>query len=73
MDGKMSKRQEQKKTSREKNDITTMQLSNSLKLRLKRIQKLNGFDKQDEALDEVLSFYEDANPNILSVGDDNNE
>lgn len=60
-------RQAQKKRSREKNDITTMQLSNELKKRLKRIQKFNQFDKQDEALDEVLSFFEDNHPDILMV------
>lgn len=54
-----TERQAQKKRSRVKNDITTMQLSNSLKARLKKIQLAEHFDKIDEALDEVLSFYED--------------
>lgn len=52
-------RQQQKKKSRERNDITTMQLSRSLKARLTKIQNHYQFDKKDEALDEVLSFYED--------------
>jgi hypothetical protein len=52
-------RQAQKKRSRDKNDITTMQLSNVLKSRLKKIMDNDKFDKLDEALDEVLSFYED--------------
>lgn len=60
-------RQKQKQKSRVKNDITTMQLSRSLKARLKRIQKFIAFDKQDEALDEVLSFYEDNHPELLKV------
>jgi hypothetical protein len=64
-------RKEQKRRSRVKNNVTTMQLSNALKKRIKRIQKLNGFDKQDEALDEILSFYEDAYPNILLMELDN--
>jgi hypothetical protein len=65
-------RQEQKKRSRIKNDITTMQLSNSLKKRIKAIQAQHGFDKQDEALDEIISFYEDNNLDIkyLSNKDD---
>ena len=57
------KRRAQKKLSREKNDITTMQLSNDLKKRLIAIQEHNKFDKQDEALDEVLSYYEDKHIN----------
>ena len=52
-------RQIQKKRSRDKNNVTTMQLSRTLKNRLISIQQLKGFDKQDEALDEILSFYED--------------
>lgn len=56
------KRQDQKKLSREKNDITTMQLSRKLKERLIAVQYQQSFDKQDEALDEVLSFYEDNHP-----------
>ena len=63
-----TERQAQKKRSRAKNDITTMQLSNELKKRLKRIQIFNQFDKQDEALDEVLSYFEDNHPDILLVG-----
>ena len=65
-----NERQQQKKRSRVKNDITTMQLSNSLKNRIKRIQKFNAFDKQDEALDEIVSYYEDQNPEVtLFKGD----
>ena len=41
-----------------------MQLSNALKLRIKRIQKQHQFDKQDEALDEIISFYEDNHHEI---------
>lgn len=66
-----TQRKEQKRRSRVKNNVTTMQLSNALKKRIKRIQKLKGFDKQDEALDEILSFYEDAYPNILLMELDN--
>lgn len=56
-----SERQKQKKRSRDKLDITTMQLSRTLKNKLRAIQEQHGFDKLDEALDEVLSFYEDNN------------
>lgn len=71
---KMNKqRQEQKKRSRIKNDITTMQLSNSLKLRIKDIQKKKGFDKQDEALDEILCFYEDNYQNIELQDDEHDD
>lgn len=66
-------RQEQKKRSRIKNDITTMQLSNSLKLRIKDIQKKKGFDKQDEALDEILCFYEDNYQNIELQDDEHDD
>lgn len=59
-----TQRQEQKKRSRIKNDITTIQLSNALKRRIKRIQKWHTFDKQDEALDEIISFYEDKHHEI---------
>lgn len=54
-----TERQKQKKKSRTKNNITTMQLSSGNKLRLKNIQDLLKFDKLDEALDEILSSYED--------------
>lgn len=59
------KRQAQKKASRVKNNITTMQLTKRMKSRIKRIQTFNGFDKQDEALDDALSFFEDSHPAIL--------
>ena len=52
-------RQAQKKRSRVKNDITTMQLTQGNKTRLKNIQQNEKFDKLEEALDEVLSVYED--------------
>ncbi len=52
-------RQQQKKRSREKNSITTMQLSTGNKARLKKILDTQKFEKLDEALDEVLSSYED--------------
>ena len=52
-------RQAQKKRSRVKNDITTMQLTQGNKTRLKNIQQTEKFDKLEEALDEVLSVYED--------------
>lgn len=64
-------RQKQKKKSRDKNNITTMQLSRLLKSRLVRIQKYNQFDKQDEALDEILGLYEDENPEVLMLELDN--
>lgn len=54
-----AKRNEQKKKSRLKNDITTIQLSNSLKVRLVAIQNDLKFDKQDDALEEVLDYYEE--------------
>jgi len=63
-------RNAQKKRSRDKNDITTMQLTNELKKRLKRVKKFNKLakrEKLDEALDEALSFYEDNHPDILAI------
>lgn len=57
-------RQEQKRRSRVKNDITTMQMSNGIKSRVKRVKKYCDLDKLDEALDELLSFYEDNHPDI---------
>lgn len=59
------------KRSRDKNDITTMQLRKGNKLRLKNILDLHGFESLDEALDEILSFYEDAHTHLsdLSVND----
>ena len=62
-----NKRQEQKKLSRVKNDITTMQLSRSINKRVERVRKFNGFDKKDEALDEMLSFYEEHHPKIMQM------
>jgi hypothetical protein len=53
------KRRLQKKISRDKNGITTMQLSRRLKSKLLKIKCSEGFDKLDEALDEVITFYED--------------
>lgn len=53
-------RQIQKKRSRIKNDITTMQLSKGNKERLKKVQDQFKFEKLEEALDELLSFYEDS-------------
>lgn len=53
------KRRLQKKLSRDKNGITTMQLSHKLKSKLLKIKCAEGFDKLDEALDEVITFYED--------------
>ncbi|GAA5141077.1 hypothetical protein [Thalassotalea piscium] len=58
-------RKKQKKKSRVKNDITTMQLSRSLKARLIRIQEHHQFDKQDEALEEIISDYEETTPEVL--------
>jgi len=58
-------RQKQKKKSRDKNDITTMQLSRNLKSRLIRIQEYHQFDKQDEALEEIISDYEQNTPDVL--------
>ena len=52
-------RQAQKKKSRDKNNITTMQLTRGNKTRLKEIQNTLKFEKLEEALDELLSFYED--------------
>ncbi|ALO34818.1 hypothetical protein CMT41_08885 [Colwellia sp. MT41] len=60
-------RRAQKKKSRTKNDITTIQLSRTLKKRLHLIIKSNGFNKLDEGLDEVLSFYEDNHLAILGM------
>lgn len=60
-------RQEQKKLSRDRNQITTMQLSKVMKARLKRIQKFSKLSKQDEALDEVLCAFEDNHPDILKM------
>ena len=58
-------RRKQKKKSRDKNNITTMQLSRFLKSRLVLIQEFNQFDKQDEALDEVINFYVENHPDVL--------
>jgi len=52
-------RQIQKKRSRLKNNITTMQLSKGNKARLKKIQDELKFEKLEEVLDELLSIYED--------------
>ena len=60
-------RQEQKKLSRDRNQITTMQLSKGMKARLKRVQKFIKLSKQDEALDEVLCAFEDNHPEILKM------
>jgi hypothetical protein len=55
----IEKRRLQKKISRDKNGITTMQLSRRLQSKLLKIKCAEGFDKLDEALDEVITFYED--------------
>lgn len=52
------KRQEQKKQSRIRNNKTTIQLSRALKDRLGKIKDTKGFDSLEEALDEVISEYE---------------
>ena len=53
-------RQEQKRQSRLRNNKTTIQLTRGNKQRLSDIQSNQGFDTLDEALDEVLTEYEDA-------------
>ena len=56
-------RQKQKRLSRERNNKTTIQLNRGNKNRLQAIKLNEGFDTIDEALDEVLSFYEDEKRN----------
>lgn len=58
-----SLRQKQKRLSRERNNKTTIQLNRGNKMRLEKIKLSEGFDTVDEALDEVLSFYEDEKRN----------
>ncbi|MDN3380945.1 MULTISPECIES: hypothetical protein [unclassified Pseudoalteromonas] len=58
-----SLRQRQKRLSRERNNKTTIQLNRGNKMRLEKIKLSEGFDTVDEALDEVLSFYEDEKRN----------
>jgi hypothetical protein len=65
-------RRTQKKKSRIKNDITTIQVTKTLKSRLISIQKKLGLDKQDDALDEIITQYEDRQKE-LAAGEINNE
>lgn len=62
----------QKKKSRIKNDITTIQVTRTLKSRLIAIQNKLGLDKQDDALDEIITQYEDGQKE-LAAGEINNE
>ena len=52
------------KRSRVKNDITTMQLRKGNKVRLKKIVDSQGFESLDEALDEILTAYEDQQTDL---------
>ena len=58
-------RRKQKKKSRVKNDITTMQLARHIKARLISIQAYHQFDKQDDGLGEIIDAYEESHPDIL--------
>lgn len=52
-------RQEQKRLSRLRNNKSTMQIRVGLKEQLQRIKERLGYNSLDEALDHILSEYED--------------